>query len=157
MWPGAYNNGHQIVQTPGYVVLHSEMIHEARVIPLDGRPYPSAAVRSWDGDSRGRWEGDTLVITTTNFSGNGWVATNAASGRLRGIALSQAARVVERLTRVDENTIRYEATIDDPSAYTTAWTVAFPLNRDERYRIFEYACHEGNHALENMLRPRVNP
>jgi hypothetical protein len=156
MWPGAYNNGHQIVQTPGYVVLHSEMIHEARVIPLDGRPYPSVAVRSWDGDSRGRWEGDTLVITTTNFSGNGWVATNAASGRVRGIALSQAARVVERLTRVDETTIRYEATIEDPSAYTKAWTVAFPLNRDERYRIFEYACHEGNHALANMLRPRAN-
>jgi len=159
MWPSAYNNGHQIVQTPGYIVLHSEMIHEARVIPLNdvGRPYPGPAVRSWDGDSRGRWEGDTLVITTTNFSGNGWVATHAASGRLRGIALSQAARVVERLTRVDENTIRYEATIDDPSAYTRAWTVAFPLNRDDRYRIFEYACHEGNHALENMLRPRAKP
>jgi hypothetical protein len=152
MWPGAYNNGHQIVQTPGYVVLHSEMIHEARVIPLDGRPHLGPDVKSWDGDSRGRWEGDTLVVDTTNFNGKGWIATNAAAGWLRGIPQSQAAHVVERLTRVDEDTIQYEATIDDPNVYTSSWKVAFPLNRDERYRIFEYACHEGNHALENMLR-----
>ncbi len=152
MWPGAYNNGHQIVQTPDYVVLHSEMIHEARVIPLNGRPHLPADVRSWDGDSRGRWERDTLVVDTTNFNGKGWIATNAASGWLRGIALSQAAHVVERLTRVDEHTIQYEATIDDPNVYTSSWKMAFPLNKDERYRIFEYACHEGNHALENMLR-----
>jgi hypothetical protein len=152
MWPGAYNNGHQIVQTRGYVVLHSEMIHEARVIPLDGRPHLRADVRSWDGDSRGRWEGDTLVVDTTNFNGKGWIATNAASGRIRGVPQSQAAHTIERLTRVDENTIQYEATIDDPNVYTRPWKVAFPLNRDERYRIFEYACHEGNYALENMLR-----
>jgi hypothetical protein len=152
MWPSAYNNGHQIVQTPGYVVLHSEMIHEARVIPLDGRPRPGPAARSWDGDSRGRWEGDTLVVETSNFNGKGWSATQAAAGALRGIPQSEAARVVERFTRVDENTIQYEATIDDPDVFTRPWTVAFPLNRDEPYRIFEYACHEGNHALENMLR-----
>ena len=157
MWPSAYNNGHQIVQTPGYVVLHSEMIHEARVIPLDGRPHLGAAARSWDGDSRGHWEGDTLVVDTINFNGKGWIATHAAAGRIRGIALSQAAHVVERLRRVDEDTIQYEATIDDPNAYARAWTVAFPLNKDERYRIFEYACHEGNHALENMLRIGAKP
>lgn len=155
MWPGAYNNGHQIVQTPGYVVLHSEMIHEARIIPLDGRPHPD--VRSWDGDSRGHWQGDTLVIDTINFNGKGWAATNAAAGNLRGIPLSQAAHVVERLTRVDEDHIQYEATIEDPEVYTRPWTVAFPLNRDEPYRIFEYACHEGNHALENMLRLGATP
>ena len=152
MWPGAYNNGHQIVQTPNYVVLHSEMIHEARIIPLDGRPHLGAAAGSWDGDSRGHWEGDTLVVDTTNFNGKGWIATNAAAGWLRGIPQSQAAHVVERLTRVNENTIQYEATIEDPNVYTGSWKVAFPLNKDERYRIFEYACHEGNHALENMLR-----
>src|SRR5262245_25923929 len=112
MWPGAYNNGHQIIQTKNYVVLHSEMIHEARVIPLDGRPLPSPPAKSWDGDARGRWDGDTLVVETTNFNGKGWLATNAASGRLRGIELSQQARVVERLTRVSENIIQYEATID---------------------------------------------
>jgi hypothetical protein len=152
MWPGAYNNGHQIIQTPGYVILHSEMIHEARVIPLDGRPHLGAGVRQWDGDSRGRWDGDTLVIDTTDFNGKGWIATNAASGRLRGIELTQAAHVVERLTRVSENTIQYEATIDDPNIYTATWKVAFPLNKDAPYRIFEYACHEGNYALGNMLR-----
>ena len=157
MWPGAYNNGHQIVQTPGYVVLHSEMIHEARVIPLDGRPHLGADVRSWDGDSRGHWERDTLVVDTTNFNGKGWIATNAAAGWLRGIPQSQAAHTVERFTRVDEDTIQYEATIDDPNVYTSSWKVAFPLNRDERYRIFEYACHEGNHALENMLRLGAKP
>src|SRR5262245_37828215 len=140
MWPGAYNNGHQIVQAAGYVVLISEMIHEARVIPLDNRPPLGAGARSWDGDSRGRWEGDTLVVETTNFNGKGWVATNAASGRLRGIELSRAARVIERLTRVDENTIRYEATIDDPAVYSSRWRVSFPLNKDDRYRLFEYAC-----------------
>ena len=157
MWPGAYNNGHQIIQTPGYVVLHSEMIHEARVIPLDGRPHMSAAIRSWDGDSRGRWEGDTLVVDTTNFNGKGWAATNAASGWLRGVPQSQAAHTVERLTRVSEDTIEYEAIIEDPNVFTRSWKLAFPLNRDERYRIFEYACHEGNHALENMLRLGAKP
>jgi hypothetical protein len=157
MWPGAYNNGHQIIQTPGFVVLHSEMIHEARIIPTDGRPHMSAAIRSWDGDSRGRWEGDTLVVDTTNFNGKGWSATNAASGWLRGVPQSQAAHTIERLTRISEDTIEYEATIEDSNVFTRPWKLAFPLNRDERYRIFEYACHEGNHALENMLRLGAKP
>jgi hypothetical protein len=152
MMPSAYNNGHQIVQTPNYIVFHTEMIHEARVIPLDGRPHLGPAVQSWSGDSVGHWEGDTLVVDTTNFNGKGWIATHAAAGWLRGIAQSQACHVVERLRRVDANTIQYEATIDDPNVFTRPWTVAFPLNRDDPYRIYEYACHEGNHALENMLR-----
>ena len=152
MWPSAYNNGHQIVQTRDFIVFHTEMIHEARVVALDGRPHPPPEVRSWNGDSIGHWEGDTLVVDTTNFNGKGWIATQAASGWLRGIAQSEACHVIERLTRVDANTIQYEATIDDPKVYTGTWTVAFPLNRDEPYRIYEYACHEGNHALENMLR-----
>jgi hypothetical protein len=87
----------------------------------------------------------------------GWIATHAAAGWLRGIPESEAAHSVERLTRVSENTIQYEATIDDPNVYTRPWTLAFPLNKDERYRIFEYACHEGNHALENMLRMGSKP
>jgi len=157
MWPSAYNNGHQIIQTPGYVVLHSEMIHEARVIPLDGRPHSGPALRSWSGDSRGRWDGDTLVIDTTNYNGKGWIATHAAAGWLRGIPESEAAHTIERLTRVSENTIEYEATIEDPNVYTRPWKLAFPLNKDDRYRIFEYACHEGNHALENMLRMASKP
>src|SRR5204863_4691446 len=85
-------------------------------------------------------------------NGKGWITTQAAAGWLRGIELSQAAHIVERLTRVSEDTIQYEATIEDPNVYTSSWKVAFPLNKDERYRIFEYACHEGNRALENMLR-----
>ena len=100
----------------------------------------------------GHWEGETLVVDTTNFNGKGWIATHAAAGWIRGIPQSQACHVIERLTRVDAKTIQYEATIDDSNVYTRPWTVAFPLNRDEPYRIYEYACHEGNHALENMLR-----
>ncbi|HEY7293024.1 MAG TPA: hypothetical protein VH583_24525 [Vicinamibacterales bacterium] len=152
LFPGAYNNGHQIVQTADYVVVHSEMIHEARVIPLNGRPHLDSSMKSWEGDSRGRWEGDTLVVDTTNFNGKGWIATNAAAGRIRGIPQSEACHVVERFTRVDASTIQYTATIDDPNVYTRPWTVAFPMNRDDRYQIFEYACHEGNYALGNMLR-----
>ena len=151
MFPGAYNNGHQIVQTRDFVVIHSEMIHEARVIPLDGRPHLGPAAASWSGDARGRWDGDSLVVDTTNFNGRSWIATNAAAGWLRGIPQSEACHLVERFTRVDANTIRYQATIDDPNVYTQPWTVAFPLNKDERYQIFEYACHEGNYALKNML------
>jgi hypothetical protein len=152
MFPGAYNNGHQIIQTRDYVVILSEMIHEARVIPLDGRPHLGPKAASWSGDARGRWEGDTLVIDTKHFNGKGWIATNAAAGWLRGIPQTEDCHLVERLTRVDDNTIQYEATIEDPNVYTSPWTVAFPLNRDDGYRIFEYACHEGNYALDNMLR-----
>ena len=152
MMPSAYNNGHQIVQTRDFVVFHSEMIHEARVIPLNGRSHSGPAVTSWNGDSVGHWEADTLVVDTTNFNGKGWIATHAAAGWLRGIAQSPLCHVVERLRRVDANTIQYEATIEDPNVYTAPWTVAFPRNRDDPYRIYEYACHEGNHALENMLR-----
>lgn len=152
MMPSAYNNGHQIIQTRDFIVFHTEMIHEARVIPLDGRPHARPEIRSWNGDSVGHWEGDTLVVDTTNFNGKGWIATHAAAGWLRGIAQSPLCHIVERLKRVDAKTIQYEATIEDPNVYTRPWTVAFPLNRDDQYRIYEYACHEGNHALENMLR-----
>ncbi|HJZ73712.1 MAG TPA: hypothetical protein VKE51_18350 [Vicinamibacterales bacterium] len=151
LFPGAYNNGHQIVQTADHFVIHSEMIHEARVIPLDGRPHLDPSIRSWEGDSRGHWEGDTLVVDTTNFNGKSWIATNVAAGWIRGIPQSQACHLVERLTRVDAATIQYTVTIEDPNVYTRPWTVAFPLNRDDRYRLFEYACHEGNYALGNML------
>jgi hypothetical protein len=152
LFPGAYNNGHQIVQTAKYFVIHSEMIHEARVIPLDGRPHLDPAITSWEGDSRGRWEGDTLVVDTTNFNGKSWIATNAAAGRMRGIPQSERCHLVERFTRVDASTIQYSVTIDDPNVFTRPWTAAFPLNRDDKYQLFEYACHEANYALGNMLR-----
>jgi hypothetical protein len=150
-FPAGYNNGYQIVQVPGYVVIHYEMIHAARIIPTDGRAHAPADLRSWDGDSVGRWDGDTFVVDVTNYNGKGWIATNAAAGRMRGVLQSDALHVVERFTRVSARTIHYEVTIDDPKMYTRAWKVAIPLERDDDYRIFEYACHEGNHAVENVL------
>jgi hypothetical protein len=152
MFPAGYNNAYQIVQAPGYVVIHYEMIHEARIIPIDGRDHLPAHVKSWNGDARGRWEGNTLVVDTTNYNNKGWIATQAAAGRIKGIPQSESLHVVERFTRIDADTIDYRATIDDPTTFTSAWTVAVPLHRDPTYRLYEYACHEGNHAVENMLR-----
>ena len=151
MFPAGYNNAYQIVQIPGYVVILYEMIHEARIIPLDGRPHLSANIRQWNGDSRGRWEGNTLVVDTTNYNGKGWIATSAATGRIKGIPQSEVLHVVERFTRVDADTIGYEVTINDPNVYTSSWKVAIPLVRDASYQIFEYACHEGNQAVGNVL------
>jgi hypothetical protein len=151
-FPAGYNNGYQIVQVPGYVVIHYEMIHAARIIPTDGRKHLPSQIRLWDGDSVGHWEGDTLVVDVTNFNGRGWIATNAAAGRIRGVLESDALHVVERFTRVSTTTIHYQVTIDDPNTYTRPWTLAVPLERDDGYQIYEYACHEGNHSVENMLR-----
>jgi hypothetical protein len=152
MFPAGYNNAYQILQTPGYVVILYEMIHDARIIPLDGRPHVPTNMRSWFGDSRGRWEGNTLVVDVTNFTDKGWIATNAAAGRIKGIPQSEALHVVERFTPADAETILYEVTIDDPKMYTKPWKVAFPLSRNPSYRLYEYACHEGNRAVENILR-----
>jgi hypothetical protein len=105
MFPAGYNNAYKIVQTPGYVVILYEMIHEARVIPIDGRPHLDKSVRLWTGDPRGHWDGNTLVVETTNFNGLGWIATNAASARIRGVPHSDALRLVERFTRLDADTI----------------------------------------------------
>ena len=151
MFPAGYNNAYQILQTPGYVVILHEMIHDARIIPIDGRPHVGSGVRLWNGDSRGRWEGNTLVVETSNFSNRGGVATSAATGRVKGIPQTEALHVVERLTRVDANIISYEVTVTDPNIYTKPWTVKFPLSRDQGYQIYEYACHEGNHAVPNIL------
>src|SRR5262245_31027143 len=151
-FPAGYNNAYQIMQFPGYVVIHYEMIHAARVIPTSNRPHRPSSMRFWDGDSVGRWEGDTLVVDVTNFNGKGWIATNAAAGRIRGVEQSDAVHVVERFRRVGAGTIHYEVTIDDPKVYTQPWKVAIPLERDDVYQIYEYACHEGNHAVENVLR-----
>jgi hypothetical protein len=151
-FPAGYNNAHQIVQAPGYVMILSEMIHEARIIPLDGRPHLPSSVREWNGDSRGHWEHNTLVVDTTNFNGKGWISTSAAGGRIKGIPQSTSLHLVERFTRVDAGTINYELTVDDPEVYTKPWKVAMPLTRDETYRIYEYACHEGNEAVGNILR-----
>jgi hypothetical protein len=146
MFPVVYNNGNQFIQTPGYVVLRNEMIHETRVIPLDNRPALGPTFRSYMGDSRGHFEGNTLVVRTTNFNGG----TGAqANGNL--MIMSDALEVVERFTRTAPDTIQYEVTVNDPKTWTKPWTASFPLTRDPNYKIFEYACHEGNHAMSNIL------
>jgi hypothetical protein len=134
-----YNNNNQIVQTPGYVAMLQEQIHEVRIIPLDGRPHLGDGLRLWLGDSRGRWEGSTLVVETTNFNDR----TNyQGSGANR--------HVVERFTRVDADTLRYEFTVTDPTVWTRSWTGEVPWQKTEG-PIFEYACHEGNYGMTNLL------
>ena len=144
--PGGYNNNFQIVQTPGYVMILQEMIHEARIIPLDGRPHAPANVTSYLGESRGRWEGDTLVVETTNFRGN----VDETSYNCCGGA-SDHLSIVERFTLTDRNTIDYRYTVSDPTIFTRPWTVSVPMRRIAE-PIYEYACHEGNVAMEGILR-----
>ena len=144
--PVIYNNGNEIVQGPGFVAIRNEMIHETRVIPLDGRPHPGGAVRMWMGDSRGHWEGDTLVIATTNFTDRTGIGGNGG-----GAPHSEALTLTERITRSDADTLRYEVTVDDPQTWVRPFTLMLPLKRDEHYGFFEYACHEGNYALRNIL------
>jgi hypothetical protein len=149
MFPGLYGNVYEIVQSPGYVAIVAEMIHETRIIPTNGQPRPN--IRQWSGVSIGRWQGNTLVVETTNFNNKGWIGTNLATGRIKGIPQSDALRVIERFTRVDANTIQYEITINDPQWYTSPWKVTFPFTRDPTAQMFEYACHEGNYAMSNIL------
>jgi hypothetical protein len=137
--PGPYNNNMQIVQSPGYVMIFTEMIHDARVIPMDGRPHNSPNLRSWMGDSRGRWEGDTLVVDTTNF-------TDRTNFRGAGANL----HLVERFTRTDADAIEYRFTLDDPTTWTKPWTVAYPIVKTDG-PIYEFACHEGNYGLRGIL------
>ena len=142
--PGLYNNHYQIFQTPGHVVIFMEMIHDARIVPLDTRPPLPDGVRQWNGDSRGRWDGDTLVIETTHFTGK----TN-----FRGSA--DNLHLVERLTRVDADTIDYRFTVTDPTTWTRPWTARVPLNRNDG-PLYEYACHEGNDGLAGILQVNRN-
>ena len=151
MFPAGYNNAYQIIQIPGYVVLAAEMIHETRIIPIDGRPQLNERIKQWNGEPRGRWEGNTLVVESTNYNSKGSIATSAATGRMRGIPQTESMHVVEHFTRVNENTIDYSVTITDPKVYSRPWTVRLPLNRDDSYQIFEYSCQEGNYALPNAL------
>jgi hypothetical protein len=144
--PVIYGNGTQIVQAPGYVVIRNEMIHEARGIPLDGRPHADPSVHMWMGDSRGRFEGDTLVIETTNFTDRTGIGGNG-----NGAIHSTELKLTERFTRIDARTLRYEFTVDDPKTYTQPWTARVELAVKDGYEIYEYACHEGNYGLANML------
>ena len=151
MFPAGYNNAYRILQVPGYVVILHEMIHDARVIPVDDRPHVDDHIRQWMGDSRARWEGDTLVVDTRNYHNRGWIASSGGGGRMKGIPVSNRLHVVERFTRVSEDTIMWEVRIDDPNVYERPWTVSMPLTHDPGYNQFEYACHEGNLAVINTL------
>jgi len=146
MLSSSYDNGTQILQAPGYVTLVHEKLHEARVIPLD-KPHAGQNIRTYLGDSRGHWEGDTLVVETTNFLDN-----KTGIGRNgNGIPTSDALRLVERFTKVDANTLHYELTIDDPKIFTRTWKIAFPITQESGYELFEYSCHETNYAMFNSL------
>ena len=145
MIPGFYNHNYQILQTPDYVVILVEMIHDARIIPLDGRPHLPPPLRQWLGDSRAHWDGDTLVVETTNFNAKG-------DQRVRNLVLagSEHSHLVERFTRVDADTIDYGFTVTDPRTFRSPWTAKIPMVKLEG-PLFEYGCHEGNYGLYNIL------
>ena len=149
MIPGFYNHNYQILQTQDHVVILVEMIHDARIIPLDGRSHTPSGVGQWLGDSRARWEGDTLVVETTNFSPK--ADERAVSGALHLVlAAGEQLHLVERFTRIDAETIDYQFTVTDPQTYQTSWTASIPMSRIEG-PLYEYACHEGNYGLSNIL------
>ena len=141
MMPAIYGNSYQILQTPDYVAIRYEMIHETRIIPLDGRPHVSPKVRTYMGDARGHWEGDTLVVETTNFR------DEAAYRGANGATL----RLIERFRRVGPATVTWSVTLDDPTTWTRPWTFAMPLTMDDTQPVLEYSCHEGNLGLRNIL------
>ena len=153
MLPTGYNNNYLILQTPDHVVIHVEMIHDTRIIPLDGRPRPARPVPQWLGEMRGRWEGDTLVVETRRIArseegssfGNDVVRIRAANG-----GRTESLRVIERFTRVGPDTIRYQFTVEDPSRWTSPWSGELPLRSIDE-TLFEYACHEGNYSIVNVL------
>jgi hypothetical protein len=146
--PVVYGNGLEIVQTPGYVAIRYEMVHDIRIIPTDGRAHISSNIRSYMGDAVGHWEGKTLVVETTNLLPDR--LSIGANGDM-GAPYSDEMKLTERFTRVGPNKIDYRLTVNDPKTYTAPWTVAFPITHEPGYQLFEYACHEGNMAMHNML------
>jgi hypothetical protein len=144
---GGYNAYARIFQTPTHVVLLNEMVHDARIIPIDGRPGLPPHLRQWKGDSRGRWEGDTLVVETRNFRPEG---TGTLSLRGLGLSPDENLHLVERFRRIDADTLQYEYTINDPTIWTRPWTVALTMSKTDD-EMYEYACHEGNYGLAGIL------
>jgi hypothetical protein len=140
--PSGYNNTYQIFQTPGYVAIVDENIHDVRGIPLDGRPHLGPSIGQWNGDSRGHWEGETLVVETTNYS---------PKTVLRFPAGGRTVHTIERFTRVAPDRIDYRFTVTDPATYVRPWTASLPLVGLSDYVVYEYACHEGNYAIANAL------
>ncbi len=145
--PVIYGNGNRIVQTAGYFAITYEMVHDTRIIPLDGRPHLSPKLHEYLGDGRGHWEGNTLVVETTNFRGN----TTGAGPNGGGTPASDALRLVERFTRVADDRIDYEVTIEDPKTYARPWKILLPFTTQPGYQLLPYECHEGNLAIANIL------
>jgi hypothetical protein len=141
MMPVIYGDSYQIVQAPGYVAVRYEMIHETRIIPLDGGPHVSSAIKSYMGDPQGHWDGDTLVVETTNFRDDG--AYRGANGA--------TLRITERFRRVAADTVLWRVTVEDPETWVKPWTFSMPLTIDDSQAILEYSCHEGNYGLRNIL------
>ena len=152
MIPVMYGNNYQIIQTPGFIVITYEIIHEARVIPLDGRPHVGANVRAHMGDPRGHWEGNSLVVETTNFTGKAPMLIAGIPGGVRGPRPSTVnMKTIERFTRVGNDRIDYEMTIEDPEIQADKWTISYPMFLDPEYQFYEYACHEDNTAVRNFI------
>jgi hypothetical protein len=152
MLPRNYNNGIAIIQSPGWVAITLEMAHETRLIPTDGRPPLDPAIEQWLGESRGHWEGNTLVVETRNFNGGASTTNPGVPGSPRGpTPASTNMRLTERFTRLNDDTIDYQFTVTDPEVLTQPWTVNYPMRRDEGYVAYEYACHEGNTAVRNYI------
>jgi hypothetical protein len=152
MLPYNYNNGVQIHQAPGYVVISHEMIHESRVVPIGERAPLDPEIKQWLGDARGHWEGATLVVETTNFNGEVKMIIAGIPGAPRGIKpTTPGLKITERFTRVSDDRIDYEMTIEDPEVLTDKWTISYPMFRDPEYTFFEYACHEDNTAVRNFI------
>ena len=145
--PAAYNQNLQLVQNEDFVMLLAEMIHTVRVVPLDGRPPLGERIRQWAGDARGHWDGDTLVIETSNFVADRWWTSANPMGR---VATSGKLELVERFTRLDSETLEYEVTVHDPDTWSQPWTVSIPMRLSDA-PLYEYACHEGNYSMPNML------
>jgi hypothetical protein len=145
--PVIYGNGLEIVQSPGYVSIRYEMVHDVRIIPLGNQQHAGTGYRSYMGDPIGHWEGSTLVVDTTNFVGKTSIGINGDLGP----PSSEETHLVERFTRTADNTVQYQLVVNDPKTYTAPWTVEFPITHEPGYQIFEYACHEGNMAMRNML------
>jgi len=152
MLPYNYNNGIRIMQAPGYVIIALEMIHEARIVPVDGRPPLDPEIKQWMGESRGYWDGATLVVETTNFNGKvGMVIVGIPGGRRGDTPTTPGMKITERFTRVSDTQIDYEMTVEDLEVMTDKWTVSYPMYLDPDYKFFEYACHEGNTAVRNFI------
>jgi hypothetical protein len=151
MLPAGYNNAYRIVQTPDTITIVYEMIHDVRVIPLNKTGHIDDRIKLWMGDSVAHWEGETLVIETTNFNNRGMIASSMAGGRLKGVPVTEDLHVEERFTRISQDTIIWEVRVTDPEIYTQPFTISMPLTRDPEYVMYEYACHEGNHAIANIL------